>query len=65
VGPNTISVISELLAIIGRMILEAFNTQDPSKLRKITDILPDEGTLKSRAALALEEEITRQQLGNG
>jgi len=53
--------IVELLAEIGRVLVEAFSCDDPSKLRKVTDILPVGSQLKSKAELVHQREIAVRQ----
>lgn len=55
-GVETIAVILDLIAAIGKYIVQAFAESDPAKLEKVTDILEADDDLKLRAALALNRE---------
>lgn len=59
-------VVLRLVAALSEVVreaVEAFLAGDPTKLRKVQDILPAEGKLKAEEQLALERERTRRALG--
>lgn len=61
--PATIAIIGKLLGAIGGQIIEAFMQNDPSKLEKVTDVLPSSDTgLRSEARQQFERERTRRML---
>ena len=41
----------ELLAAVARLVMDAIDQRDPSKLRKVTDVLEAGHPLRSRIAL--------------
>lgn len=57
-------MIVEILSEIMKALVDAFSSDDPSKLRKVTDILPVGSQLKSRAELLHQEEIARRQFNS-
>lgn len=56
-----VDVALEIGAALVKVALEALREGDPAKLRKVTDVLPPGDELRTKAALALEEEKARRE----
>lgn len=57
-------IIIELLMEIGKVLMEAFSSNDPSKLMKVTDILPQGHALRSRAELVRQRSIAATEFSD-
>jgi len=58
-------IVAQLVAALTEVVIEAvqaYAAGDPSKLKKVTDILPAGQQLKSEQTLALERERMRNEL---
>lgn len=62
ISAGTVGVMAELIGEIGKIIVQAFQENDPAKLEKVTDVLPAGHPLRLSAKLAHEEEVTRRAL---
>jgi hypothetical protein len=51
VTSELVTVGVELLAAVARLVMDAIDQRDPSKLRKVTDVLEAGHPLRSRIAL--------------
>ena len=60
-----VSIGAQLLAVVARIVIDAIEARDVSTLRRVGDVLPAGHALRSRLALADEEEKARRELGGG
>jgi hypothetical protein len=63
VNPETLRLVFDFLAAIGKVILEALTAGDVEKMRSVTDVLPNNTRLRARLVLAAKEEQARLQFG--
>ncbi len=61
---STTRFIIEALAELGKMLMEALESDDPSKLRKVVDIFPPGHVLRTTAERVYQEELTRRAVAN-
>jgi hypothetical protein len=62
-SPETIQLIIEVCAAIGRQLVEAFQADSETEIRRLADVVDE--PLRSRLALQHQEEVTRRKLGAG
>jgi hypothetical protein len=62
-NPDTIKLIIEFCAAVGRQLVEAFQQDDAEPIRRLGDVVGD--PLRSRLTLQHQEEVTRRKLGGG
>lgn len=59
---DTVKIIMQLVASLTSLIIQAFETKDIKKLKRVTDILgKDDAVLKAKALAALEREKARAE----
>lgn len=57
-------IVIELLMEIGKVLIEAFSSNDPSKLRKVTDVLPQGHPLRSSAELVRQRSVASAEFSD-